>query len=241
MLKILFTLLFMLKLSNSYRYLIILRHGESIWNKNQLYTGWANAGLSDQGIKEAIIAGKLINEYGILPTIAYSSKLQRSIDTTNIILKELKLDNKILHSQNWRLNERHYGKLTGYNRNNIKWSGEYFDLPPINLELLNNYTLFSEVNYEPKFGESHYMTSIRVNPIFKKLQQMINIKHIPIVCTHKNTARSIMKFIEKYPEKNINNIEVPNATPIIYKFDENMKILDKIILDYSDFPKYSFD
>lgn len=244
MLKVFVLLLFMLNLSNSYRYFIILRHGESVWNKNELYTGWANAQLTSLGIKEAKIAGRLINEYGIIPTLSYSSKLQRAIDTSNIILNELKEINgkdDIVHFQDWRLNERHYGKLTGYNRENIQWTGEYFDIPPININKLDNYTLLEESTYKPEFGESHYMTNLRVKPVLNNFMYMVKNSQIPMVCTHKNTARALMKNIEHFSENEINNIVVPNATPIIYKFDEQMKLIDKIILSHEDFPHFTFD
>lgn len=241
MLKVFVLLLSMVKISYPFRYMIILRHGESLWNKNELYTGWADVPLTKLGMKEAKNAAKLIKQYGVLPTISYSSELERCVDSASIIVKELNLEKVILQSKNWRLNERHYGKLTGYNRNNIKWKGEYFDLPPNDLDSLNNYKIYNEITYVPEYGESHYMTSLRVEPIYKIFEHMVKVKHVPMVITHKNTARALMKHIEKFKEEDINNIEVPNATPIIYKFDEQMKLLDKIILYDDDLPQYSFD
>jgi 2,3-bisphosphoglycerate-dependent phosphoglycerate mutase len=167
--------------------------------------------------------------------------LRRSIDTTNIIARELCEKKNVPHFQNWRLNERHYGKLTGYNRNNIQWTGDYFDIPPTNIDRIFNYTLFEDKIYAPEFGESHYMTNIRVKPMYDNLMHVVKNSQIPMICTHKNTARALMKNIEKFSEDKINTIHVPNATPIIYKFDNDMKLIDKIILSHEDFPHYNFD
>lgn len=213
------------------RRLILIRHGESLWNKEKRYTGWVNIPLTKKGKKEAEIAGEQLNKYNVLPTISFTSTLDRSIDTNNIMLQKMKL--YIPTKTEWRLNERHYGKLSGHDRNHIAWVGKYFDLPPTNVQPIRGTSMVKEETYFPEYGESYYMTYLRVLPFFNNIKGLIEKGEVPILCSHRNTLRVIIKKLENYSHEDIQNIDVPNATPIIYEFDNNMNILKKYTLDKS--------
>tara|TARA_A100001015_G_C15010320_1_gene722753 strand:- start:1768 stop:2412 length:645 start_codon:yes stop_codon:yes gene_type:complete len=209
--------------------LILIRHGESLWNLKNIYTGWANPPLTNLGIKQAFTSGKLLFENNIIPDITFTSSQKRSIDTNLVILKTLGIYDNTIRIESWRLNERHYGKLTGLNKDKIKWKGEYFDVPPV---INNKFDLNILINdsYNPRFGESYYMTYLRLIPIWEFIIPFIKNNCNPIICSHKNTIKSLMLHIESLNKDEINNIEVPNASPIVYYFDDNLNFVSKKIL-----------
>ncbi len=231
MIKILVIFIIFYNNINGMRRLILIRHGESLWNKEKRYTGWANIPLTNKGKKEAEIAGEQLSKYNVLPTISFTSTLNRSIDTNNIMLEKMKL--YIPNQTDWRLNERHYGKLSGYHRNDIEWVGKYFDLPPNDIDPIEETSMVKEETYSPEYGESYYMTYLRVLPFFNNIKELIEKGEVPILCSHRNTLRVIIKKLENYSHEDIQNIDVPNATPIVYEFDNNMNILKKYTLDKS--------
>ncbi len=217
------------------RKLILIRHGESLWNYQKKYTGWFNSNLTKKGEKEAEKAGYILHKNNIIPTISYTSILNRSIDTNNIILDTLNTyDRKsainIPIIKSWRLNEKHYGNLTGQLRPiGDKWIGNYFDTPPIS-DSLNNLQMVTNNRYNPIYGESYYMTYLRVYPILNHIMNSITHNNIPLICAHKNSLRVIIQHLEKIDIHKIDTIDVPNAIPIVYKFDNQFNIISKNIL-----------
>ena len=218
--------------------LILIRHGESLWNYKKKYTGWANINLTKKGQQEAKEAGHILYKNNIIPTVSYTSILNRSIDTNNIILNTvnaLNISNKksiinIPIIKSWRLNEKHYGNLTGRLRPiGDKWIGNYFDTPPIS-KSLNNLQMVTHDSYNPIYGESYYMTYLRVNPELKLIMNKMVYNNIPLICAHKNSLRVIIQHIEKIDINKIDTIDIPNAIPIIYKFDNDFNIISKNIL-----------
>ena len=205
--------------------IILIRHGESIWNLENKYTGWADVSLTKTGIQESVKIGKLLKNNNIIPKVGFSSLQKRSIDTSKIILSQMNLD-KINLNKDWRLNERHYGKLTGYCKNIIKWKGGYFDVPP-NMEGINNLKMVNVKNYNPEYGESYHMTFLRIYPFWKSIVPLILDDKIPIICAHKNSLKVIIKYIEDIKNNDINKIEIPNCVPIVYSFDNNMNLINK--------------
>jgi 2,3-bisphosphoglycerate-dependent phosphoglycerate mutase len=209
--------------------LIIVRHGESLWNYQNKFTGWADIELTELGRKQAINSGKILLKNNIFPTISYTSDLIRSIDTNHLLLKQLNLIDKINVINSWRLNEKHYGKLTGYT-NDIKWKGNYFETPPI-LKSIKGIDIVKNIEYNPIYGESYYMTFLRVFPLWNEIQLKVNNNEIPMLCAHKNSLKVLMQHIEKSKLELINEIDVPNAKPLIYFFDDNMNFVNKKYLE----------
>ena len=208
--------------------IILIRHAESVWNLENKFAGWADISLTKTGIEESVRTGIILKNNNLIPKIGFTSIQKRSIDTAKIILNQMNLG-KISLNQDWRLNERHYGKLTGHFRENIKWKGGYFDVPP-NMKNLDNLNIVNVENYNPEYGESYYMTFLRIYPFWKSIVPLILDNKLPLICAHKNSLKVIIKHIEGIEEKDINKIEVPNCVPIIYYFDDDMNYINKIIL-----------
>lgn len=209
--------------------LIIIRHGESIWNNKKIYTGWANIPLTEKGIKQMKHTGLLLKKNNIIPSIAYHSMQRRSIDSNNILIDNMNININSIAS--WRLNERHYGILTGHSKNKINWKGSYFDIPNTT-ELKKINVNMNESNvYNPFFGESYYMTEIRLIPILNEIKlKLLTENHNILICAHKNILRVLIRNIENINMEHVNHIHIPNATPIIYSFDNNMNIIKKNII-----------
>lgn len=225
--------------------LVLLRHGQSEWNKLNLFTGWKDVDLSEQGINEAKSAGKKLKEYGIEFDIAYTSYLKRAIKTMNIALEEM--DELYIETRkSWRLNERHYGALQGLNKAETAakygdeqvhiWRRSYDVAPP----MMDKDDEFSAHN-DPKYknfpqdvipdGESLELTLNRTLPFFMDEigPQLISGKNV-LVAAHGNSLRSITKYIENISDDEITSVEIATGEPIVYTLDENLKILKKEIL-----------
>ena len=192
------------------------------------FTGWANVGLTEKGKHQAKESGKIILKNNIIPKVTFTSTLIRSIDTNKIIIEEV--GKNIPTITNWRLNEKHYGKLTGYRRDiDYKWSGGYFDIPPL-INSFKEIDLLYNKEYSPDYGESYYMTFLRIYPLWKQIIPKIINNDNPLICAHKNSIKVLIQHIEKINIENINEIDVPNAKPIVYYFDDNMNFISKKFL-----------
>jgi|TARA_B110000967_G_scaffold70097_1_gene72583 2,3-bisphosphoglycerate-dependent phosphoglycerate mutase len=227
--------------------LILTRHGQSIWNAENKFTGWVDVDLSEQGIQEAKKSGQLIKNLNIRIDISYTSFLKRAIKTLKVILKEnnLKLD----LNTSWEINERHYGSLTGLNKEEtkIKIGEEQFKKyrrswnisPPPMLENDKNFSLFSSLNAGIPLGmmpvtESLEDTYNRVIPFFEStvkpnLQKSKNI----IIAAHGNSLRALCKNLFNISDQKINELEIPTGNPLVIDFDQNLKIKDIQYLDKS--------
>ncbi len=201
--------------------IVIIRHGESVWNKENIFTGWIDVGLSELGIKQAKEAGKLLKEKGFTFDLAYTSKLKRAIDTLDLILKEMDL--KIPVKKSWRLNERHYGLLQGKNKDMMRkvygeekvhqWRRGYEAKPPADADGMS---------------ESLKETAQRVFPYWEEeIKPKIKDKKI-IISAHGNSIRALIKIIS--PEEEIEKIEVPVGVPMIYEFDKNLNPIRRYFL-----------
>lgn len=219
--------------------LVLVRHGQSKWNLENRFTGWVDVDLSEKGYEEAVHAGEILKNEGILFDKAYTSVLKRAIKTLNIILEET--DQLWLPTiKSWRLNERHYGALQGLNKAETAekygdeqvhiWRRSYDVLPP---EMDENSEL-SQVNdrrYNSDvvpMAENLKITLERVIPIW---QDQIEVdlkdgKNI-IIAAHGNSLRAITKHLEKISDEDIMGVEIPTGSPIIYELDKNLNILDK--------------
>jgi len=222
--------------------LILVRHGESVWNLENRFTGWMDVPLSAKGIEEAISAGVKLKD--IIFDVAYVSHMLRSIQTLHYILLESRSKKTpiIYHEQkrirDWEhhigdekselpiyqsvdLAERYYGNLQGLNK--AKTMEEY-GKGKVHLWRRS-------YDVKPPGGESLKGTAERTIPYFKKhiLKNLQNEKMI-LVVAHGNSLRSIVMYLENISEKDVPNLEIPTGIPIIYTFDKDMKILEKRLL-----------
>ncbi|MGO3403530.1 MAG: 2,3-diphosphoglycerate-dependent phosphoglycerate mutase [Staphylococcus equorum] len=225
--------------------LILCRHGQSIWNAKNLFTGWADVNLSEQGRNEAITSGKKIKDQGIEIDIVYTSLLKRAIKTTYHLLNESdQLFIPIIKS--WRLNERHYGGLQGLNKNDAReefgedqvhiWRRSYDTPPPKqNEEQRNSY--LNDRKYElldrrvmPE-SESLKDTLVRVIPYWNDQisQQLLDDKTV-LVSAHGNSLRALIKYLEDISDEAIVNYEIKTGAPLIYELTDDLKVTNKYYL-----------
>ena len=206
--------------------LVLVRHGQSEWNKSNRFTGWEDIPLSSLGKKEAKQAGQWLKKnLKFLPDQAFTSVLSRAVWTSWIILDELSAHGVPLY-KTWRLNERHYGKLTGMNKNKaIKqygeeqvklWRRSYDSLPPPALkQAASKYKTHDPP--PPVFSESLKCTEQRLTPLWnKQIKPLIFKGQNILICAHGNSLRALIKLIENIPAKEISDCEVPTAAPLAY-------------------------
>ncbi len=211
---------------------MIIRHGQSEWNQHNRFTGWADIDLSSQGIKEAKRAAKLLIDLGFKYDIACTSVLRRAIRTLWILLDEMnQMWTPVIKS--WRLNERHYGELTGsnklkmiekYGKKQVQiWRRSYQTPPPQNLtHELTSSTLPHLVppflkKIEPLQGESLKQTQNRVLPFWNEIiAPALQNKENLLVVAHGNSLRALIKHIEQLNEHEITEVEIPTGVPMAY-------------------------
>jgi len=227
--------------------LILTRHGQSVWNAENRFTGWVDVDLSEQGILEARKSGVLIKNLNINIDISYTSFLKRAIKTLEVILKENNLQLDL--NTSWEINERHYGSLTGLNKKETKKKiGEEqfkkyrrsWDISPPPMPEHNKYqSLFSTLNTNiPQdripLTESLKDTYNRVIPFFesKIKPDLQNNKNI-IIAAHGNSLRALCKKLFNISDQKINELEIPTGNPLVIKFDESLDVKDINYLDKS--------
>ena len=211
------------------RRIIIARHGESIWNQDSKFTGWTNIPLTDKGRMEAKKMAMVLKPYN--PTIIFTSVLQRSIETSTIIQKNLNQHDIPIHTS-WRLNEKHYGTLEGIPRKYIRDTyGEVFTQmmrsnftmkPPVlkNMRLeqvSSKYPVYRNCYLESiKNGESKENVLTRLLPYYENdILYTLSEGHTPLILTHKHTARVLMKHLLQMNDEVFENYELPNKILVI--------------------------
>lgn len=213
--------------------LVLVRHGESIWNQENKFTGWTDVDLSNNGIIEAHQAGQLLKEKGYTFDVAFTSVLKRANRTLDIILEELNLDIPINYS--WRLNERHYGALQGLNKDETKekygseqvhiWRRSY-DITPPALEETDQRYLDMKNNYTEYIPHTECLkdTIERVIPYWKKnIEPELKQNKKVIIVAHGNSLRGLIKYLDNISDSDIVNLEIPTACPIVYELDDNLE------------------
>ena len=218
--------------------LILLRHGQSTWNKENRFTGWTDVDLTEQGRAEAEAAGKLLMEEGFRFEMAFTSVLKRAIRTLWIVLDEMDLM-WIPVIRNWRLNERHYGALQGLDKAETAakhseeqvhiWRRSY-DTPPPALDLEDErhprhdprYKLLSDD--EIPGTESLKDTLVRVEPYWRTsiAPQLIRDSNV-IVSAHGNSIRAIVKMLDDISDEDITQLNIPTGVPLLYEFDNDLQ------------------
>ena len=225
--------------------LILTRHGQSIWNAENRFTGWVDVDLSEKGVKEAEKSGELIKNLNIKIDISYTSYLKRAIKTLTTILKVNEL--KLKFNTAWQLNERHYGSLTGLNKDEIKNQiGEEqfkkyrrsWNVPPPPIPEDSKYlSNFSPLNGSIPMGmtpltESLKDTYKRVIPFYNKeiKKDLTEGKNI-LISAHGNSLRALCKFLFKISDEKVNELEIPTGNPLVVEFEKNLEIKKYFYLD----------
>ena len=222
--------------------LVIIRHGQSEWNKLNLFTGWSDVDLSPEGKKEARLAGVALKEEEIDFDVCYTSYLKRAIHTLNLVLEEMNRD-WLPVIKSYKLNERHYGALQGLNKaetakkygeKQVKiWRRSFSVRPPV-LEETSNQNPKKQVQYssinrdELPLCESLEDTINRVVPYFNNVikKDMLSGKRVLIVA-HGNSIRSLVKYFENLSEEEILEVNIPTGIPLVYEFDDDFRVIEK--------------
>ena len=227
--------------------LILTRHGQSVWNAENRFTGWVDVDLSEKGISEAKKSGQLIKKLKININKSYTSFLKRAIKTLEIVLKENNLQLEL--NTSWEINERHYGSLTGLNKEETKkdigedqfkkYRRSWDIAPPPMPKNDKNQFLFGPLNNNiPKdkvpFTESLKNTYHRVIPFYenKIKPDLQNNKNI-LIAAHGNSLRALCKKLFNISDHKINELEIPTGNPLVIEFDMSLKIKDIKYLDES--------
>ena len=219
--------------------LVLLRHGESTWNRQNRFTGWTDVGLTEKGIREAKDAGKALKKHGYGFDAAFTNLHKRSINTLNIVMQELGTHLPVKKS--WRLNERHYGALQGLNKAEMArkfgeaqvliWRRSYSTRPPELKKSDNRYKKICgaypevEKKYVP-VAESLKDTVRRFLPYWKAsiAPSVKEGRKVLIVASH-NSLRALAKHLDKIPDKDIPHLNIPTGIPMVYELDAKLKPL----------------
>jgi len=217
--------------------LILVRHGQSLWNKEKRFTGWADIDLTEQGKSEAVQAGQLIKKLNIEFHAYFTSQLKRAINSLEIILKILDKQNAEI-IKDTALNERHYGELTSLNKDEtIKKYGNKqvqiwrrsFDIPPPSIDSQHPYKNKMNSNI---LGESLKDTFERVIPYYnEKIEPLISLKKNILIVFHGNSCRSLLKKILNISNEKIVKLEIPTGNPLLIRFGEKLKVKEYKYLD----------
>ncbi len=214
--------------------LILVRHGQSQWNLENRFTGWWDVDLTEKGIAEAKGAGTLLKDKGVLPTVAFTSVQTRAIRTLDLALHQAgRL--WIPVTKDWHLNERHYGGLTGLNKQEMRekhgdeqvhiWRRS-FDTPPPPMEPGSEFDPGADPRYEwidVPYTESLKLTIERVLPYWNSdILPVLASGETVIISAHGNSLRALVKHLSQISDEDITGLEIPTGEPIIYDFDDNM-------------------
>lgn len=229
--------------------LVLIRHGESAWNKENRFTGWVDVDLSPKGVEEAHTAGKLLKAEGYEFDLAHTSILKRAIKTLRIVMDELDETWLPVH-KSWRLNERHYGALQGLNKtetaekygeDQVKIWRRSYDTPP---PLLTDAEFKAQLK-EPRFrsikpdelprGETLKTTLDRLLPLWNEtIAPQVRAGKKVLIAAHGNSLRALIQHLEGISKEDIMELNVPTGIPLVYELDSNLKVLKKYYLGDQD-------
>lgn len=224
----------------AYGTLVLLRHGQSQWNASNQFTGWVDVDLTDLGREEAVRGGKLLAKEGILPDVLYTSLLRRAITTANIALDACDR-HWIPVVRHWKLNERHYGKLQGLNKAEIKeefgdeqfmlWRRSY-DTPPPAIDADNEYSQSSDVRYAdlPEVPLTECLKDVvaRMIPYFESaITDDLKAGRTVLVAAHGNSLRALVKHLDGISDDDIAGVNIPTGIPLLYELDDDFKPVTK--------------
>ena len=220
--------------------LVMIRHGESEWNKANLFTGWTDVELSENGWNEAHQGGRLLKEEGLSFDICYTSYLKRAIHTASAVLGELD-EEWIPVVKDWRLNERHYGALQGLNKSETaaKYGAEQvriwrrsFDIQPPALDPADERNPALQKMYRNveksllPLTESLKDTIARVVPYYENvIKKDIEAGRNVLIAAHGNSLRALVKYIDGISDDDIVGINIPTGVPLVYELDDDLKAI----------------
>ncbi len=217
--------------------LVLLRHGESTWNRENKFTGWVDVDLSDKGVEEAKKAGQVLKKERYTFDAAYTNLLKRCTRTLSIVLDEMNLKIPVVNS--WKLNERHYGALQGLNKAEmaakfgeeqvLKWRRSY-DIRPPALKKTDEMYPGNDPKYKNLKKDEIPLTEClkdvvaRVVPYWKKeiAPALKKGKKVLIVASG-NSSRAIVKYLDNVPDKEIVELNIPTGVPLVYELDDDLK------------------
>jgi len=229
--------------------LILLRHGQSVWNRDNLFTGWTDVELSEMGVAEVRQAASLLKDHDIGFDHCFTSVLKRSIHTLWIVLDEMDLT-WLPVSRSWRLNERHYGALQGRNKDQMrqevgeeqvhKWRRSYTARPPALDETDERYP-----GHERKYAmvprsqipltESLDDTVARVLPYWQeRVEPLLMEGRTPLIAAHGTSLRGVVKYLDKISDEDIERLEIPTGKPLIYELDQSLRPVHSFYLGQDD-------
>ena len=225
--------------------LVLLRHGESQWNKENRFTGWTDVDLSEKGIEEAIKAWKLLKEQWFQFKKAFTSYLKRAVKTLNVVLDQMDLD-WIPVEKTWRLNEKHYGMLQWLNKKETAekyWDEQVliwrrsFDVPPAPLEKDDERSPFQDPRYanvpenELPLTESLKECIWRLIPYWENtIRPTLEKEEEILVAAHWNSLRWIVKVLKGISDEDIVSLNLPTGVPYVFEFDDDMNLVKDYFL-----------
>jgi 2,3-bisphosphoglycerate-dependent phosphoglycerate mutase len=216
--------------------LVLLRHGESVWNAENLFAGWVDVPLSNDGAAEARRAGGLLAEKGPLPDVTHTSVLRRAINTANVSL-DVCDRHWIPVRRDWRLNERHYGALQGKNKTQVReaygdeqfmlWRRSY-DTPPPPIEPGDEFAQDGDPRYAglgPEFPHTECLADVlaRLLPYWRDtIVPDLRAGHVVLVAAHGNSLRALVKHLDGVSDEAIPELNIPTGIPLRYELDQNL-------------------
>ena len=232
----------------THRTLVLLRHGESTWNRENRFTGWTDVDLTTTGRKQAQDAGRILREHGFTFDVAYTSVLKRGIRTLWIVLDEMDLMWIPIHSC-WRLNERHYGSLQGLNKSEtalefgerqVKLWRRSYDLRPPQVESSDGNHSSHDPRYkhlrpdELPLSESLKDTARRLWPCWQhSIAPALRRQERILIVAHGNSLRALVKYLDGISDNDIADVEIPCGIPLVYELDSDLNRIGSYYLGES--------
>lgn len=225
---------------------VLIRHGESVWNLENRFTGWTDVDLSEEGARQAYKAGQLLKKYDFNFDAGFTSVLKRSIKTMHFMLEEL--DHLwIPVTKSWRLNERFYGALQGLNKDEAiaehnadqvyKWRRDPNEHPPAITKDDDRYP-GRDLRYkvltdrEIPLTENLSETMVRVLPFWQEIiVPVIRQNQKIVICAHHNSLRALIKYMDNLSDEDVTKLEIPTATPWVYELDEGLNTIKHYYLE----------
>ena len=234
---------------NGVKKLVLIRHGESVWNKENRFTGWTDVGLSNKGIEEAVEAGRILAKEGYIFDLAFTSVLKRAIKTLWIVLEEMDLM-WIPVSNSWRLNERHYGALQGLNKAEMVerhgmeqvrlWRRSY-DIRPPALTPNDPRSNGSDPRYAGLKPEEIPLTEClkdtveRFLPLWHAaIEPAVTDGKRVLICAHGNSLRALVKYLDNIPDDEITDLNIPTGIPLVYELADDLTTIRSYYLGDPD-------
>jgi 2,3-bisphosphoglycerate-dependent phosphoglycerate mutase len=226
--------------------LVLLRHGQSTWNRENRFTGWTDVGLSEQGVAEAKEAADLLLRHGLVFDLCFTSYLKRAIKTLWIVLEGMDLMWLPVHNH-WRLNERHYGALQGLNKEETAQQAgpeqvhlwrRSFDVPPPALDPNDE----RHPRFDPRYialspdelpaTESLRATIARVLPYWQSaiVPELKQGKRV-LIAAHGNSLRGLVKHLDQIADEDIPGVEIPTGKPLVYELDGELQVVERYYLE----------